>query len=450
MRWLQWLADEDLLAVNPPLAAQRRPHVRDRRDGRSRRSGGRTRCSPRRPSARRSPTGARWTPCSRISGRSCAATASRPWARTLERRTTGSAPTTPSARACASWRASRSDWRAVPTKPTRCSRMPWTSPWRSSSTRRPRSPSSSEAASPPTAATGRWPPAPLTRPWRSWGTAPTTSTGAVLVVFAWAARVAAHRRDVPAAEALLARATRALRPLLTYALPVHVRSAPSSRWPGPTSPSVTSREAAGVIRQAREHPPAPSGPGASWRRTSRPCRPYPGGGSSLTAAELRVVPLLASHLTLQEIADRLFVSRHTVKTALDLDLPKARRVVVRRGRRVRLQEMGLLVTLAVDAVSDRDRDAQLAARAVEVVVVRGASRCDAPRKASSLVIGQGHVVRPVGSKSMSSITQDHAGVARVEAASAHDGRGAVDRRCRSDARARRRTARRLPIDHLRS
>ena len=39
------------------------------------------------------------------------------------------------------------------------------------------------------------------------------------VVFAWAARVAAHRGDVPGAEALLARATR-LRPLLTYVLPV--------------------------------------------------------------------------------------------------------------------------------------------------------------------------------------------------------------------------------------
>ena len=40
----------------------------------------------------------------------------------------------------------------------------------------------------------------------------------------------------------------------------------------------------------------------------------PGGGTSLSAAELRIVPLLASHLTLQEIADRLFLSRHTVKT----------------------------------------------------------------------------------------------------------------------------------------
>jgi LuxR family maltose regulon positive regulatory protein len=38
------------------------------------------------------------------------------------------------------------------------------------------------------------------------------------------------------------------------------------------------------------------------------------GGSSLTAAELRLAPLLATHLTLQEIGSRLYVSRSTAKT----------------------------------------------------------------------------------------------------------------------------------------
>ena len=36
--------------------------------------------------------------------------------------------------------------------------------------------------------------------------------------------------------------------------------------------------------------------------------------SSLTAAELRLLPLLTTHLTFREIGDRLFVSRNTVKT----------------------------------------------------------------------------------------------------------------------------------------
>lgn len=38
------------------------------------------------------------------------------------------------------------------------------------------------------------------------------------------------------------------------------------------------------------------------------------GASSLTAAELRLLPLLQTHLTFREIGERLFVSRHTVKT----------------------------------------------------------------------------------------------------------------------------------------
>jgi LuxR family maltose regulon positive regulatory protein len=38
------------------------------------------------------------------------------------------------------------------------------------------------------------------------------------------------------------------------------------------------------------------------------------GASSLTAAELRLLPLLASHLTFREIGERLFISANTVKT----------------------------------------------------------------------------------------------------------------------------------------
>ena len=43
-------------------------------------------------------------------------------------------------------------------------------------------------------------------------------------------------------------------------------------------------------------------------------RDSPPGASSLTAAELRLVPYLATHLTFREIGERLYVSRHTVKT----------------------------------------------------------------------------------------------------------------------------------------
>jgi LuxR family maltose regulon positive regulatory protein len=37
------------------------------------------------------------------------------------------------------------------------------------------------------------------------------------------------------------------------------------------------------------------------------------GPSSLTKAELRILAFLVTHLSYPEIADRLFVSRHTVK-----------------------------------------------------------------------------------------------------------------------------------------
>ena len=36
--------------------------------------------------------------------------------------------------------------------------------------------------------------------------------------------------------------------------------------------------------------------------------------TSLTPAELRLLPLLPTHLSFPEIAARLFVSRHTIKT----------------------------------------------------------------------------------------------------------------------------------------
>jgi LuxR family maltose regulon positive regulatory protein len=38
------------------------------------------------------------------------------------------------------------------------------------------------------------------------------------------------------------------------------------------------------------------------------------GGSSLTTAELRVLPLLATHLSFREIGERLYLSPSTVKS----------------------------------------------------------------------------------------------------------------------------------------
>jgi LuxR family maltose regulon positive regulatory protein len=39
-----------------------------------------------------------------------------------------------------------------------------------------------------------------------------------------------------------------------------------------------------------------------------------GGSSGLTPAELRLLPLLSTHLSFREIGEQLFVSRNTIKT----------------------------------------------------------------------------------------------------------------------------------------
>ena len=54
-------------------------------------------------------------------------------------------------------------------------------------------------------------------------------------------------------------------------------------------------------RELRERLAATSEPGGAW-------------AMSLTGAELRLLPYLATHLTVPEIATRLFISRNTVKT----------------------------------------------------------------------------------------------------------------------------------------
>jgi LuxR family transcriptional regulator, maltose regulon positive regulatory protein len=64
------------------------------------------------------------------------------------------------------------------------------------------------------------------------------------------------------------------------------------------------------------------------------------GVSSLTTAELRLVPLLSTHLSFRQIGQRLHVSRHTVKTQA---LSVYRKLgVSSRGQAVqRLQQLGL-------------------------------------------------------------------------------------------------------------
>ena len=80
---------------------------------------------------------------------------------------------------------------------------------------------------------------------------------------------------------------------------------------------------------------------AELRAKLTPPPPGPGGASSLTTAELRLLPLLSTHLTLKEISERLYVSRNTVKTQA-ASVYRKFGVTSRREAITRMHELGLL------------------------------------------------------------------------------------------------------------
>ncbi|HEU4894649.1 MAG TPA: helix-turn-helix transcriptional regulator, partial [Acidimicrobiia bacterium] len=67
------------------------------------------------------------------------------------------------------------------------------------------------------------------------------------------------------------------------------------------------------------------------------------GPSSLTKAELRILPMLVTHLTYPEIADRIFVSRHTVK-AHAMSIYRKLGVSSRSDAVAKAREIGLIST----------------------------------------------------------------------------------------------------------
>jgi LuxR family transcriptional regulator, maltose regulon positive regulatory protein len=65
------------------------------------------------------------------------------------------------------------------------------------------------------------------------------------------------------------------------------------------------------------------------------------GVSTLSTAELRLLPLLPTHLTFQEIGERLYISKHTVKTQAT-SIYRKLGASSRSEAIKRLQEIGLL------------------------------------------------------------------------------------------------------------
>lgn len=132
------------------------------------------------------------------------------------------------------------------------------------------------------------------------------------------ARVARHRGDLTRAEALLNRAAQ-VRPKLNSAVPgMAVQTAVEMAKAYIELSDVVGARA--VLSDANDvllQRPDLGELGAqveNLRRTLQDMGPGTLGPSALTKAELRLLPLLATHLTFPEIGERLFISRHTVKT----------------------------------------------------------------------------------------------------------------------------------------
>ena len=133
------------------------------------------------------------------------------------------------------------------------------------------------------------------------------------------ARVALHEGRQADARAALTRAHR-LRPLLDHGFPwltiqvgleltrahLALGEAAAARTVLTETERVLERRPdvgslAKEVRELRERVAATSSPAGSW-------------AMSLTGAELRLLPYLATHLTFVEIGQRLYLSQHTVKT----------------------------------------------------------------------------------------------------------------------------------------
>ena len=166
------------------------------------------------------------------------------------------------------------------------------------------------------------------------------------LVSAVRARTAMHRADLPAVHQELARAQR-LRHLLTYALPhfavqarielAHVHLALADLAGART----LMREVDELLRRRPGLGTLTDQAQALRAQLAKERGPSVPSASALTAAELRLLPLLSTHLSFPEIAGELFLSRHTVKSQANAIYRKLG-VSTRSQAVARSRELGLL------------------------------------------------------------------------------------------------------------
>jgi len=139
-----------------------------------------------------------------------------------------------------------------------------------------------------------------------------------LMTYAVGARIAIHHGDMTHAREELVRA-QLVRPLASYAAPwvavgallelarAYLALADPAGARNVVSEAeaiVRRRPALGVLNASL----------AEMRETLRDASAALAGSSALSTAELRLLPILSTPLTFKEIGDRMFLSRHTVKT----------------------------------------------------------------------------------------------------------------------------------------
>jgi LuxR family transcriptional regulator, maltose regulon positive regulatory protein len=169
--------------------------------------------------------------------------------------------------------------------------------------------------------------------------------GTSALVEAVAARTAAHHGDLESARERLAAAAR-LRPQLSYVLPFYSVQALLElartylALADPVGARVVLREARDILRLRPDLGNLP-GEVEDLSATIDTLRAGAVGASSLTTAELRLIPLLSTHLSFREIGERLHVSRHTVKTQA-ISVYRKLGVASRSEAIARAQSVGLL------------------------------------------------------------------------------------------------------------
>ena len=165
------------------------------------------------------------------------------------------------------------------------------------------------------------------------------------LVYAFTAHVASQRGDLAAARDLAGRAAR-LRPQLTHALPIVsvqsllelARAYIATGDPGGASAALRQ------VHDIHQHRPMLGNLPTRASQLRSKLEMLSGemlSVSSLTTAELRLLPFLPAHLSLAEISERLHVSRNTVKSQA-ISIYRKFGVSSRGEAITRMQELGLL------------------------------------------------------------------------------------------------------------